>query len=99
MRLLQENEGLKEENAGLRQENTGLKQQNASLHDEIAQARPEPSHDSKAQESPATENTTRVDDFVSRLEGCQKNTSGVMCVVRVMNTKEDRVVRLYNNWT
>lgn len=99
MRLLQENEGLKEENAGLRQENTGLKQQNASLHDEIAQIRPEPSHDSKAQESLVTESTTRVDDFVSRLDGCQKSTSGVTCVVRVMNNKEDRVVRLYNNWT
>jgi regulator of replication initiation timing len=99
MRLLQENEGLKAEIAGLRQENTGLKQQNASLHDEIAQTRSDPSHDSQAQERPATESTTRVDDYVSRLDGCQKSTSSVTCVVRVMNTKEDRAVRLYNDWT
>ncbi len=100
MRLLQENEGLKQENAGLRQENTGLKQQNASLHDEIAQASSDTPHDSQARESPAADNTTaRVDDFVSRLDGCEKSTSGVTCVVRIMSIKEDRVVRLYNDWT
>lgn len=99
IRLLQENEGLKQENAGLRQESIGLKQQNASLHNEIAQTRSDFSQNSQAQERPATESTTRVDDYVSRLDGCQKNTSGVTCVVRVMNTKEDRTVRLYNAWT
>ncbi len=100
-RLLQENEGLKAESEGLRQEITGLKQQNASLNDEVAQARSNPSHDSQAQEPPAAADSTtvKVDDFVSRLDKCQKNTSGVTCRVRIMNTKEDRVVRLYNDWT
>ncbi len=84
----------------MRQENTGLKQQNASLHDEIAQSPPDSSHDSQAHGTPAAESTTeRAGDFVSRLDGCQKSNSGVTCVVRVMNTKEDRVVRLYNDWT
>lgn len=96
----QENEGLKQENAGLRQENAGLKQQNASLHDEIAKTQSDSSNNSQAQEGFSPESTTeRADDLVSRLHECHKTTSSVMCVVRVMNVKEDRVARLYNDWT
>jgi hypothetical protein len=99
-RLAQENEGLKAEIAGLRQENTGLKQQNASLDDEIAHSRSDPPpHDSQPQGVPADDTTQKVGDFVSRLDACQKSIHGVTCVVRIMNTKEDRVVRLYNDWT
>jgi hypothetical protein len=97
-RLQQDSVGLQQENSGLRQENTGLKQQNASLHEELAQGSTSPV--SQPQESAAAESKTQTaDDFVSQLDGCKKTTGAVTCVLRVTNTKQDHVVRLYNNWT
>jgi hypothetical protein len=75
-----------------------LKRQNMSLHEELAQDSTSPR--TQPQESPTAEGKTEtVDDFVSQLDGCKKSTVEITCVVRITNTKQDRVVRLYNDWT
>lgn len=98
-RLLQENEGLKEEGAGLRQEIEGLKRLNSNLPEsDTAQSPALPT--SQQQDPSAANRTETVDNFVSQLDGCKKNRNGaVTCMMKVTNTKPDRVVRLYGDWT
>jgi hypothetical protein len=86
----------REENTRLKRENSGLQQENASLRDEIAQCKTP----SATPSSPPNESSAQVEavgNFVSRLDGCEKSAGAVTCAVRVTNTKQDRLVRLYND--